>query len=67
MHLPATDPWDNYYETLATLTADCASRLMRVETFAGLIATTSMARFQVRAVSGEPQGWFHQLAPVLEH
>jgi hypothetical protein len=61
--MPARDPWDAYYESLAVLTADCTARLMRIETFAGLVATTSMSRFQARAMSGNPQDWFHLLAP----
>ncbi len=62
--MPARDAWDAYYESLAVLTADCTARLMRIETFAGLVATTSMSRFQARAVSGNPQDWFHLLAPA---
>ena len=64
LHMPARDPWDAYYESVAALTADCTARLMRIETFAGLVATTSLSRFQARAMSGNPQDWFHLLAPA---
>ena len=56
--------WEAYYESLAFAGADCTVRLMRVETFAGLIATTSYTRFRARAVSADPAGWFHLLAPA---
>ncbi len=64
LHLPARGAWDAYYETLAVLSADCTARLMRIETFAGLVATTSLSRFQARAISGDPHGWFHLLEPA---
>lgn len=64
LHLPRRDPWDVYYETLATLCPDGAGRLMRVETFSGVVATTSMARFQARSISGDSAGWFHMVQPA---
>ena len=64
LHLPQRNPWEVYYETLAALTPDCAARLMRIETYGGLAATVAMTRFQVRAVSGDPNGWYHMLQPA---
>jgi hypothetical protein len=64
LHFPARNSWDNYYESLAVLTAECTARLMQIETFAGLVASTSLSRFQARAISGDPNGWFHMLEPA---
>ena len=45
VHLPQIDPWRAYYRELAVLSPDCRSRLMRIETIWGLIATGSDMRF----------------------
>jgi len=44
-HLPQIDPWQAYYEELAVLSPACRSRLMRIETTWGLVATGSDLRF----------------------
>jgi len=44
-HLPQIDPWQAYYKELAILSPACRSRLMRIETTGGLIATGSDLRF----------------------
>jgi hypothetical protein len=64
LHLPRRSPWETYFDTLAVLSPDCASRLVRLETFAGLAATTSLARLHPRAVSGDPSGWYHGIQPA---
>ncbi len=44
IHLPHIDPWLAYYRELAVLSPACRSRILRVETADGLIATASMLR-----------------------
>jgi hypothetical protein len=46
VHLPRIDPWQAYYEELAVLSPSCRSRLVRLETTGGLIATGSDLRFR---------------------
>jgi len=45
IHLPRIDSWRAYYQELATLSPSCRSRLTRIETTGGLIATGSSLRF----------------------
>ena len=46
LDLPARNAWDAYYESLALVGAVRTVRLMRIETFAGLVATTSYSAFE---------------------
>jgi len=45
VHLPQIDPWQAYYRELATLSPACRSRMIRIETTGGLIATSSSLWF----------------------
>ena len=45
IHVPTINPWQGYYRELAVLSPACRSRLVRIETTAGLIATASDMRF----------------------
>ena len=45
IHMPKTDPWEEYYRELAVLSPSCRSHLIRIETTDGLIATGSESRF----------------------
>jgi hypothetical protein len=45
VHLPRIDQWQAYYRELAVLSPGCRSRLIRIETTGGLIATGSSLRF----------------------
>ena len=49
IHLPRIDPWKAYYRELAVLSPGCLSRMMRIETSDGLIATGSSLRFGASA------------------
>jgi len=49
LHLPQRDDWQAYFQELAVLSPDGKSRLLRLETTAGLIATGSEARFDAIA------------------
>ena len=51
VHLPRIDPWQAYYRELATLSPGCRSRMVRIETTGGLIATGSSLRFGALAYS----------------
>jgi len=52
-HLPQIDPWRAYYEELAVLSPACRSRMVRIETTDGLIATGSELRFRALPYSSE--------------
>ena len=54
-HLPHIDPWLAYYQELAVLSPACRSRMMRIETTCGLIATSSSLRFGALAYSTAAQ------------
>jgi len=45
VHFPRIDPWDAYFRELRILSPTCRSRLVRLETTDGLIATASELRF----------------------
>jgi len=51
IHLPRIDPWRAYYRQLAVLSPACRSRMLRMETSGGLIATASSMRFSSSAYS----------------
>ncbi len=66
VHLPVTDFWTAYFDELATLCSTPESRLMQLETSAGLVATTSLDRF-IPAFTGNPQdsgAWIHGVQPA---
>ena len=46
VHFPRIDPWDAYFRELGILSPACRSRLVRIETADGLIATGSELRFR---------------------
>ena len=54
VHLPRIDPWGAYYRELAILNPDCRSRMVRIETTGGLIATSGSLRFDALAY-GDPR------------
>lgn len=65
VHLPRPDVWDVYYEQLSTLTPDCSSWLLSVETSDGLRATASLERLLPSSRGGgDPNHWFHLLQPA---
>ena len=52
-HLPRIDPWRAYFRELAVLNPDCRSRMVRIETTGGLIATGSELRFRALPYASE--------------
>jgi len=66
LHLPQTDPWEAYYDELATLNPDISARMFQIETGTGLIATSSTMRFQVPEFSnaGDSRTWCHLIQPA---
>jgi hypothetical protein len=64
LHLPALDPWEAYFREASELSPDGTARLVQVETVGGLRVTGSTERFQARARSGDPSGWYHLFQPV---
>ncbi len=53
IHFPKVDPWEAYFRTLSVLSPACRSRLMRLETVDGLIATVSPLRIERQAYAAE--------------
>jgi hypothetical protein len=70
LHLPLADPssgpWEAHYEQLASLCPSGTGRLMTVDVEGGLKLTTSLARFEARAVGdpGDPKNWVHMMQPA---
>jgi hypothetical protein len=64
LQMPARDGWDAYFDTVAMLTPDAASRLMRLETTGGLVATTSFERFRATGNPADPRSWQHLVQPA---
>jgi hypothetical protein len=64
LDLPAMDPWEAYFRELSELSPDGTARLVQIETAGGLRVTGSTERFQARARSGDPSGWYHFFQPV---
>jgi hypothetical protein len=64
VHLADRNPWEAYVDSLAVLCPGLTGRLMQVETTWGLVATTSLERFQPQSTSGQPHDWFHVVQPA---
>lgn len=64
LQMPARDGWDAFFDTVAMLAPDAASRLMRLETVGGLVATTSLERFQATGNPADPRSWQHLIQPA---
>ena len=62
--LPIRDRWDAWYDTVAMLAPDGVSRLFRLETAGGLVATTSRERFRATGQQNNPASWQHVLQPA---
>ncbi len=66
VHLPEVDFWSAYWEELAVVAPNIETRLIQVETNAGLVVTTSLAR-TLRHFNGNPQdakSWLHAFQPA---
>lgn len=66
LHLPAVDPWTLHFDELAALCLNHKTRLIEIETSAGLVATSSLERLAPRfeGNSGDPDRWVHGFAPA---
>jgi hypothetical protein len=65
LHLPATNPWEAYFQQLVHLSPSISSWLFRIDTTDGLRATCSFERFQAQAHgSHDPQRWYHMIQPA---
>ena len=64
LQMPVRDGWDAYFDTVAMLAPDAASRLMRLETAAGLVATTSLERFRATGNPPDPRSWQQLVQPA---
>ena len=68
LHLPQRDEWGTYFEQLAVLSPDLASRLIQVETSNGLQLTVSKERL-IAKHSGDhnkSENWYPLMPPRLE-
>ena len=73
LQMPVRDGWDAYFDTVAMLAPDPASRLMlpmqlmqlmRLETVGGLVATTSLERFRATGNPPDPRSWQQLVQPA---
>ena len=66
LHFPKADPWEAYFEQLAELSPDGSSMLIRLETSDGLIATSSLQRFQACCYGSKenPGSWYQLIQPA---
>ena len=64
LQMPARDGWDASFDTVAMLAPDAVSRLMRLETVGGLVATTSLERFRATGNPPDPRSWQHLIQPA---
>lgn len=71
LHMPQADSWDLYLDELATLLPDGfsdprTSRLLQWESIDGIVATTSLERFDVDSQGDNNEGdrWYHALQPA---
>lgn len=66
LHMPAADPWDVYFDQLATLSPNLEARLLQVETSTGLTLTASTERYQPQC-SGDKnksENWYPLFQPT---
>jgi hypothetical protein len=65
VHLPPVDPWEAYFQQLAALGLEGDDRLVRLETSAGLRATSSTEQYQPRSGGSneQPSRWYHMVQP----
>ena len=66
LHLPEGNEWSAWFDELAELCPTLDTRLYQVETTAGLMATTSLARLAPRfeGNSSDPDRWVHGIQPA---
>ena len=66
LHLPARDPWDNYFEQLAVLLPGGVGRLRKVETVDGVVLTASDERFREGQIGNpvDSRQWWHVFQPA---
>ncbi|TWT38328.1 PDZ domain-containing protein [Blastopirellula retiformator] len=71
LHMPQANSWDLYLDELGTLMPDGfsdarLSRVLQWETIDGIVATTSMERFDVDSQGDNNQGdrWVHAMQPA---
>ena len=66
LHMPTTNPWDVYFEQLATLSPNLESRLFQVETSKGLTLTGSVERYrpQFSGDKNKSENWYPLFQPA---
>src|SRR5436190_11992310 len=65
LHLPASDPWEAWFQQLAAILPDLSGFIMQVETGDGLRATASSRKFvpAFRGDAGNPDHWYQAVQP----
>jgi hypothetical protein len=66
IHFPKLNPWNAYYEQLATLSPQLKSRLIQLTGTDGSRWTTSVERFQARHLGdrNRPEQWYQLIQPA---
>jgi hypothetical protein len=66
IHFPQIDPWAAWFDELALLCPTAETRLIELETSAGLVATASLARWAPRfeGNSSDADRWVHGVQPA---
>ncbi len=66
IHIPQTDAWDAYTDSLSKLVTNPESRLIRIETTNGLRTTTSTERFEAwhHGDHKKSENWLQRLQPA---
>ena len=66
VHLPAADPWAAHWDEIAFICPNIDTRLYQVETTAGLVATSALARFvpRLEGNSADSDRWVHGIQPA---
>lgn len=62
--MPAADPWETWFDAVARVAPDPASRLLRSETASGLVVTAPLDTLQAAGTPGNPATWEHTVQPA---
>lgn len=66
LHLSGDDAWEAYFDELAILSPRGEDRLIQIDSIGGLVATGSLARFQIMTHGNrnDSDRWWHAVQPA---